>query len=319
MTCDRRLLSAYRDGDLTPTQRREVDGHVQTCAECAAILRGYVRLAQTIRSTPAQPVPSTLRVGLRQRIAEREAAGRRVGLLGGLVRAAAPTFAAAAVALTALVVLRPGAAGPPAPAPVAVAPTSVPTAQTAVAQPVGAQSSAAIRPATQVVGRGGSSSAISLQLQGVPASIARLYEGNATLREQLGAPADGSKTVTLMEQSFQGGLAIRRGDSHQIYVLKRGSGGTWSVYTDSWRPGDSVTIDAVPPPGAMLPAGGFGNLWRTHPEIKARLGWAVYEPRGSGGAIQTFERGTIIWSPHGLLYVLSNDGTWKTYPDATPL
>ena len=155
-------------------------------------------------------------------------------------------------------------------------------------------------------------------MEGAPPPIARLYAGNTALRQQLGVPGEGSKTVTLVEQSFQGGMALRRGDSHEVYVLNR-AGNTWAVYTDASRASDRARLDAVPPPGAMVPAVGFGSLWRSHPEVKERLGWAVYEPRGSGGAIQAFERGLIIWSPHGLLYVLSDDGTWKTYPDASPL
>jgi hypothetical protein len=121
-----------------------------------------------------------------------------------------------------------------------------------------------------------------------------------------------------LEQSFQGGLAIRRGDTREIYVLQR-DGNTWSAHPDTWRPGDRIAVDTPPPPGALVPAAGFGTVWRSTPEIKSRLGWAVYEPRGSGGSIQAFEHGLIVWTPHGLLYVLSNDGRWRTYPDATPL
>jgi len=101
-------------------------------------------------------------------------------------------------------------------------------------------------------------------------------------------------------------------------VLRR-EGSTWSVHEDTWRPGDRITVDGPPPPGAMVPAGGFGSVWRSTPEIKSRLGWAVYEPRGSGGSIQAFEHGLVVWTPHGLLYVLSDDGRWRTFPDASPL
>ena len=152
----------------------------------------------------------------------------------------------------------------------------------------------------------------------VPEPIARLYGTNQQVRELLGEASPGSKTVTLLEQSFQGGLAIWRSDTRQIYVLRR-DGNTWSVHPDTWRPGDRITVDAAPPPGALVPAGGFGSVWRSTPEIKSRLGWAVYEPRGSGGSIQVFEHGLVVWTPHGLLYVLSDDGRWRTFPDASPL
>ena len=152
----------------------------------------------------------------------------------------------------------------------------------------------------------------------VPEPIQRLYAANQQVRDLLGEASPGSKTVTLLEQSFQGGMAIWRSDTREIYVLRR-EGNTWSVHQDTWRPGDRIAVDAAPPPGAMVPAAGFGSVWRSTPEIKTRLGWAVYEPRGSGGSIQTFEHGLVVWTPHGLLYVLSNDGRWRTFPDASPL
>jgi len=151
-----------------------------------------------------------------------------------------------------------------------------------------------------------------------PEPIARLYNTNKQVHDLLGSASPGSRTVTLLEQSFQGGLAILRSDTREIYVLGR-NGNTWSVHPDTWRPGEEIAVDASPPPGAMVPAAGFGSIWRSTPEIKNRLGWAVYEPRGSGGSIQTFEHGLIVWTPHGFLYVLSDDGRWRTYPDASPL
>ncbi|HYU18955.1 MAG TPA: zf-HC2 domain-containing protein [Chloroflexota bacterium] len=313
--CDRHLLSSYRDGELSPEQRWQVEQHLRACPECTGAFRGYLDLAQMIRSMAYQPVPPRMGVELRRRLAEREATGLNAGGLAGLTRAAAPAFAAAALALTVLVVLRPGAGGAP-----AKAPTVAPQLQ--VAQPA-APPVAVTTPAIVPVARD-DSSGLGARLTnqqrtaGMPASIARLYQGSQALQGQLGAPAEGSKTVTLVEQSFQGGLALWRGDSHEIYVLNR-VGSAWAAYPDTWRAGDPVAINATPPPGALAPEGGFGNLWRTRPEVQSRLGWAVYEARDSGGAIQAFEQGLIVWSPHGLLYVLSDDGRWKTYPDASPL
>jgi hypothetical protein len=120
----------------------------------------------------------------------------------------------------------------------------------------------------------------------------------------------------LLEQSFQGGLAIWRSDTREIYVLRR-EGSSWSTHSDTWRPGDKIAVDAAPPPGAMIPTGGFATVWHSTPDMQKKLGWAVYEPRGSAGLIQTFEHGLVVWTPNGLLYVLSNDGRWRTFPDAT--
>ena len=152
----------------------------------------------------------------------------------------------------------------------------------------------------------------------MPPAISRLYGARDQLREQLGEPLRGSRTVTLLEQSFQGGLAIWRSDTREIYVMRR-EGGSWATYQDLARHVPRLGGDGSPPPGALVPAGDFGTLWSARPEVKSRLGWAVYEPRGSGGTIQAFERGVVVWTPHGLLYVLTEDGHWRTYADARPI
>jgi hypothetical protein len=322
MTCDRAQLSAYRDGELPPDLRHEVDAHLRGCATCTAELHGYMRLAQTIRSMPTIAVPPSVLDGVRRSIAEREAVVSDRGPFGTLVRSFGPAVATAAVALSVLVLFRPGAgelagtgslapsAGPSVAAPVIEAPPP-PAAQPPSDAP-------AARPAPPVVRDGSSGGTIGLRGEdrvfGMPRSIARLYRGSRSLQAELGAPALGSRTVTLIEQSFQGGLAVWRSDTREVYILNRADG-RWAAYPDSWRPGSVPSMGMMPPPGAMAPVGGFAYLWQTRPDIRARLGWAVYEQRGSGGAIQSFDHGVVIWSPHGLLYVLTGDGKWKTYPD----
>ncbi|MGE3272194.1 MAG: zf-HC2 domain-containing protein [Chloroflexota bacterium] len=342
MTCDLRLLSYYRDGTLSPDERYEVDVHLAECPECTASLRGLMRLAQVIRSMPMVSAPPSIREHVYAALDTRKQETRRHSLLSGIGRAMAPAAVAAAVAVSALVVFRPGAVEAPVqPAPVAVStggqtdqgqvvqPAAQPAAAVAsapaapVAQAPAAsvnQPAAAPRPDHVAVSQDGPGS-LPIKVANpavVPEPIARLYAANRQVRDLLGEASPGSRTATLLEQSFQGGLAIRLSDTREIYVLQR-QGNTWSVHEDTWRPGENISVDSAPPPGAMVPVAGFGSIWRSTPEIKTRLGWAVYEPRGSGGSIQTFEHGMIVWTPHGLLYVLSDDGRWRTFPDASPL
>jgi hypothetical protein len=291
-----------------------------------------MRLAQVVRSLPMAPAPPTLRDDVFRLVATREQERRQPVWFGGIGRALAPAAIAASIAVSAIVVFRPGAldlASRPVVAPVAVL-APAPVVQPAI------QRASAPAPAAQTVSSGPSSLGSNRPLQPVsdsnagtlpvrianpavvPEPIARLYGTNQQVHEMLGAASPGSRTVTLLEQSFQGGLAIWRSDTREIYVLSR-DGNTWSAHPDTWRPGDRIMVDGAPPPGALVPAAGFGTVWRNTPEIKNRLGWAVYEPRGSGGSIQSFEHGLIVWTPHGLLYVLSNDGKWRTFPDASPL
>jgi len=326
MTCDPRLLSYYRDGTLSPEERFEVDTHLAICAECTQSLRGLMRLAQVVRSLPMVSAPSTLRQNVYASLSTRERERPRPTLIRGIGRALAPAAVAAAVAVSAIVTFRPGAVDQPAaPAPVAAAAgqaagQAVAAAPVAPQAPANAPQAASRPPMFAPVSQDGPAG-LPIKFVNpavVPEPIQRLYSANQQVRDLLGAASQGSKTITLLEQSFQGGLAIRRSDTREIYVLRR-EGNTWSVHQDTWRPGDRISVDVAPPPGAMVPAAGFGSIWRSTPEIKTRLGWAVYEPRGSGGLVQTFEHGMVVWTPHGLLYVLSSDGRWRTFPDASPL
>jgi len=331
MTCDPRLLSYYRDGVLSSDDRYELEEHLRECADCTASLRGLMRLAQVVRSLPMEPVSPALRENMYRLVAAREQQRRRQPIrIGGLARTLAPAAMAASIAVSALVAFRPGAldlASRPAPVTV-MAPAAV--GQGVIAQSPGgsAEASANLPKTTPASGalvrgpvvdqNGGGLPTTFVNPAATPDPIGRFYGANRQVRDLLGAPSPGSRTVTLLEQSFQGGLAIWRSDTRDIYVLRR-DGGIWSVHPDTWRPGDRISVDTSPPPGALVPAASFGAVWRSTPEIKSRLGWAVYEPRGSGGSIQTFERGMIVWTPHGLIYVLSNDGHWRTYPDASSM
>lgn len=335
MTCDPRRLSYYRDGALSYEERFELEAHMRDCAQCVATLRRLMRLAQVVRSLPMEPASPSLRQDVRRLLAERqqERAVRRRSL-AGIGKLVAPAAVAAAIAVSSIAMIRPAALPTPVSAVPSAALADAPTARPGVAQggpttssPSGVQaaaggSSLVSKPALHLpvvdAGAGSLPTKLASPAQ-TPEAIARLYAGNSQVRKLLGESYPGSRTVTLLEQSFQGGLAIWRSDTRQIYVLQR-EGQTWSVHDDTWRPGDRIVAEPTPPPpGAMVPAGGFATVWRSTPEIKNRLGWAVYEPRGSGGSIQTYERGLIVWTPHGLLYVLSNDGRWRTFPDASPL
>jgi hypothetical protein len=335
MTCDPRLLSYYRDGALSLDDRYEFEGHLRECDECTSQLRGLMRLAQVVRSLPMETAPNTLKTDVYRLVAEREQERRQPIALGGIGRALAPAAVAAAIAVSTLVVFRPGAldlANRPVSDPVAASSEAAPSQPVVQAVPPAVQPSAQSARTATGAGALGSKPAFQPVAESnpgnlpikmvnpatVPEPIARLYGQNEQIRAMLGEASPGSRTVTLLEQSFQGGLAIWRSDTREIYMLRR-DGNTWSAHSDTWRPGERIAVDTAPPPGALVPAGGFGSVWKSTPEIKSRLGWAVYEPRGSGGSIQMFEHGMIVWTPHGLLYVLSNDGRWRTFPDATPL
>jgi anti-sigma factor RsiW len=318
MNCDPKLISYFRDGELSPAQRRVVEDHLRVCPSCTAQLNGFARIAQHVRSGPERPVPASLQASLYRKIAEREEQPLAANWLVNLGRAIIPAAGLASAALAGIVIFRPEMPTPVA-VPIAV-PASAPVAIERPAPPpvVG---SARVDPAPVTVPNVDPKFVPGVIVPpptrlDLPPAIARLYRSNPTLRARLGDPQPGNKTTPLVEQSFQGGLALWRGDTREIYVLGRGS--RWSAYSTFGKLGLLSSLDIAPPPGAFAPQGGFGALWAGRPEVKAKLGWAVYEPRGFGGVIQAFDHGTIVWSPHGLLYVLYDDGSWRSYSETAP-
>lgn len=89
---------------------------------------------------------------------------------------------------------------------------------------------------------------------------------------------------TAIGQDFEGGRAYRyptaapdidpRGTIYIIY-----NDGDWETYPDMWdssQPANDPSI--IPPSGRYQPQEAIGLVWRTFPQVRARLGWA-YEPQ----------------------------------------
>lgn len=79
MNCDRRLLSQYRDGELSPGQRRLVEEHLITCEECRKTLRDYEGISQAIKTLRRYEAPRSLVKDVYARI-EEDRFGSSVGL-----------------------------------------------------------------------------------------------------------------------------------------------------------------------------------------------------------------------------------------------
>jgi hypothetical protein len=141
-----------------------------------------------------------------------------------------------------------------------------------------------------------------------------VLEVNPQIQLQLGTARGPEQAVQLSEQAFQGGAMLIRSDSKQIMVLVRPSS-RWVSFPNTWRPGEVLTSAGVRPPGTFEPLRGFGKLWRDQPAVKLQLGWPVYEERNAAGAAQTFENGALVRSSFGVIYVLFNNGTWRSLPD----
>jgi hypothetical protein len=145
-------------------------------------------------------------------------------------------------------------------------------------------------------------------------SAVALVESNPELKRRLGEATGPERSVRLVEQSFQGGIMLGRGDTDRIYALVRYSG-RYESFANSWRPGEVLPPAGQRPPGTFEPLRGFGKIWRNEPSVKLQLGWPVYEERAALGTLQPYAGGTLIRSAGGIAYALLDDGTWRVLPD----
>ena len=146
----------------------------------------------------------------------------------------------------------------------------------------------------------------------------KVWHDNPGVQHRLRCPLALEVPTTITEQQFQHGWMFRRDDSDQIYVLL--DSGQWSVYPDTWHPGEPETDPTINvPPGVYQPRRGLGKVWRmlSHPPIYdgGGLFWATAPDRSFRGSVQDFERGMMLWSDRRVIYVLYDDGTWESYTD----
>ena len=108
------------------------------------------------------------------------------------------------------------------------------------------------------------------------------------------------------EEIFETGRMIWLATSRMIYELRDGGGLT--IYQDTWTD-DQPAIDPsiVPPDGRYQPLRGFGKVWRTVPDSRNMLGWALAPERGYQTQLQNSKVGcrTI---PESGFYLQTSDG-----------
>jgi len=97
------------------------------------------------------------------------------------------------------------------------------------------------------------------------------------------------------EQHFERGVmiwvedTIWAGEAASIFVLYDDDQHSpkWERFTDEWDEGEPDHDPAIiPPAGLYQPVRGFGLVWREHPNVRDRLGWAVDEEMGFSTIMQ---------------------------------
>ncbi len=120
-------------------------------------------------------------------------------------------------------------------------------------------------------------------------------------------------------QQFEKGFMLWVQQHGAIYVLYDSANfPRWQVYQDAFREGMPEADPAFGggPAYTWQPRRGFGLVWRTLPDVRQRLGWAVSEWETPFTIqIQTGADGMIYMSePRGGIFNLSPDGSdWKRY------
>ncbi|MDP2728378.1 MAG: hypothetical protein Q8P59_12650, partial [Dehalococcoidia bacterium] len=145
-------------------------------------------------------------------------------------------------------------------------------------------------------------------------AFGKIYSENPNVARAVGCPTEPEKAVYSAEQFFQKGYMFWRSDTRQIYVIM--NSGRWAVYPDNWQEGEPLpTVTATPPAGLVEPERGFGKVWHARLDVRDALGWATGRERGFDGIVQSFERGTMLWSDGRFIFVLVADGTWLRFED----
>jgi hypothetical protein len=134
------------------------------------------------------------------------------------------------------------------------------------------------------------------------------------VQEAIGCPIADALTGLAREQRFEGGRMIWAA-SYPETLLVRFDDGTWQSIPyaplDEGDPPFSCPDADTPSECPPTPRDEFGLAWCANPEIRGRLGNALDCGQDYPGSIQAFERGTMLQTDDGKVYVFYADGTWR--------
>jgi hypothetical protein len=114
-------------------------------------------------------------------------------------------------------------------------------------------------------------------------------------------------------QQFERGTMIWVGERDIIFVLyDDGAQPRYEGFTDEYDEGESADDpNIVPPEGLHQPVRGFGLVWRSYPQVRSRLGWALDHERGFDTVLQSTTQ-----YKYNSIYLRSADGdVWHLGPE----
>lgn len=121
-------------------------------------------------------------------------------------------------------------------------------------------------------------------------------------------PQEAPVETAAAEQPFEGGLMIWLEAADAITVFF--PDGQWQRFADTWTAAEAESDPSLSPPaGLFQPIRGFGKVWREHPQLQERLGWATSVELGYTAAVQrpvseAGEQVTFLRTYNGQVYYL---------------
>jgi hypothetical protein len=118
------------------------------------------------------------------------------------------------------------------------------------------------------------------------------------------------------EENFQRGKMFWREPVDYAQVLVLLNDGTWNImkeppFVDGVDPEFACTDANTPPRCPPTPKRGFGMAWCRVPGVRDRLGSATDCERGYQGSMEQFERGFMLRTDTGAIYVFYSNGRWE--------
>lgn len=138
-----------------------------------------------------------------------------------------------------------------------------------------------------------------------------------SVQEAIGCASSQVIVGLTAEENFEGGKMLWREPVDYAQALVLFNDATWEIvehspYTEGspeFSCPDANTPSQCPP----TPKRGFGMIWCDRPEIRSRLGSATDCERSYQGSTQQFERGFMLLSDSGAIYIFYNSGHWEQW------
>jgi hypothetical protein len=154
---------------------------------------------------------------------------------------------------------------------------------------------------------------------GVPWELGLGLASEAILAQLVGCPQGSVTTTPTVWQRYERGVMIYEQSTSSIYVLtvadKR-----FRRFPDTWVEGvDPDSGGEAPPPGLIEPRRGFGKVWRSNPDVRAALGWAITDEKLDASSYQRFDRGWAYYLPQNNYTIVMNydpvneNGNWEAF------